>query len=180
MKKLSLLQNGFTLFLLPLAILSSCSEEDPEQPQDKDSDGTFEISITGNETYSWTGEATFLYTIDRSDDSESNGTYLGITLSDDDENVVQIYMAKQETDGFSTGKYEYISEPDDDDIDLVVSVTSTSSGTIYYISSGHVTLSSFGSGVIEGVIDVNLSDFFTEKSVNVSGDFKASGLKIYL
>ena len=163
----------FSLFLL---LTYSCSEKEDNSPENV-VDGTFKVSISGDESRSLSGEASFVQVIVNSGGPDGSGTNLVLSLygEDDEEDAIVITLTKRETKLFSTGTYSYKEDPDDNEVFLSVGMFSQLSQTTYIITSGNVKINKVNNNQLEGSLDVSLTNF-NEKNISISGNFKAQGI----
>ena len=171
MKSLHLIKRVSSLFVL-LLVVSACSKEDPLLD---DIDGSYSLDISGDVTESWEGDANYLQIIKSTGTDEEKGTILTITLTQDDENSVVIQLIKLETASFSEGTYQFIEDPSDNDVGLLITMYHAGSVIAYFPTSGQVQLSKIKDTMVEGSFSVDMINGL-ENSVSVSGTFKARGL----
>ena len=170
MKSTTFLKRVLSL-IIPLLILSACTKDDPLM---NDTEGTYSLEVTGDVSESWDGSAIFLQATQNTGDSGQDGTVLTITLSKDEDNAVIIQLIKMETKTFGKGTYQFIEDPQEDDVAMFVTMSLLGSSSAYISISGSVEITGSSDTMIEGKFDVDLTNF-TESNVTVSGTFKARG-----
>jgi hypothetical protein len=88
---------------------------------------------------------------------------------------VVIQLIKLETASFSEGTYQFIEDPSDNDVGLLITMYHAGSVTAYFATSAQVKISSMKDTMIEGSYAMDMINGL-ENSVSVSGTFKARGL----
>ncbi|MBE0655094.1 MAG: hypothetical protein IH594_14930, partial [Bacteroidales bacterium] len=163
----------FSFFLL---LTYSCSEKEDNSPEDL-VDGTFTVSISGEESRSLSGEASFVHVLVNSGVPDGSGTSLALSLygGDDSEDAIVITLTKREAKLFSAGTYSYKEDPADNEVFLSVGMFSQLSQGTYIITSGNVKINKVSNNQLEGSLDVSLTNF-NEKNISISGSFKANGI----
>lgn len=164
-----------SLFIL-ITTAVSCSKED--DPGLDDSVGTFDLTISGDEDFKFSGEAFFEELIINGGTPQDRGTTLSIIFADDFGTSVAISMIQAEITGFDEGTYSFIEEPASNQVFLAVSLYSAETGTTYLISSGSVKFDRVNEKLIEGSLNVQLQNL-SGGNVRVSGSFKARDLLFF-
>lgn len=172
MKNLQLL----TLFAFLLFI--SCSQEDDTDPDDFLGNGSFEVTLTGAENRTITGEAYFVQSILTSKSETENGSVLVVSLTsgNDEDEIFTITVGKVgDLDGVNTGSYTIDLESDDETELVNLGAFLNESITIYLGTSGSITLTKVENDRVEGTFSGVIENAKEEK-INISGEFTASGI----
>ena len=114
MKKLQLLT-----FLI-LILFSACSSPDEELIEEEIFDGKFEVTLSGDMSRSFKGEASFVHAILTTKSDVENGSTIAINLSnlDNEDELITILVGQiGDKDGLNTGTYQVDLEADDEDDD---------------------------------------------------------------
>jgi len=177
MKKISNLTRIFSLLLIA-ALAFSCSKDD-EGGLDENSDGSFSVSITGSESFSFSGIAVYEEIIVNDGTPENSGTNLVMTFTNESGSAMSFSIIKASPDGFGEGTYSFLEDPDDNEVFILVTLYSEVSESTYIISSGSITIDNRTDNFIQGSLDIELTDF-SENNVRVTGEFSAKDANIFL
>ena len=169
--------------LLPLIVLFpfvffNCSSSDDGDPDSVAFDANFEVTLTGDASRSLNGEAFFLHAIVSSRGDDENGSVLTVTLTndaDEDEAITLYIVTTDDTDGVNTGTYTIELEPEDENTYASLGAFIKEGNTIFLGTSGSITISRLQNDEVEGSISAVLDDQ-TGTTINISGEFKASGI----
>jgi hypothetical protein len=175
--KISLSISRFLALLILLSFAFACSKDEDDPGLDENFQGSFEFSISGDDSFTLAGEAFFDQVIINGGTAGAQGTSLSIIFTQDDENSVVLSLVKANTDGFGEGTYSFIEDPEDDQVFFSVAFYSETSQTSYFITSGSVSFNSVKENLIEGNINVTMTNFM-ENNISLAGTFKARGLSL--
>ena len=161
----------FMNLLFLLLFFAGCSKESDDNTPHKA--GDFTLKTTGNESFDYKGEATFVHTVYR-ESTVVNGTLLQIIFDLGDDNTFFITMGRYQAEYFQKGKYIFVGDSGDD-IPVIISSTFHSSkhGKIYFITNGFVELEKVEKTLLTGNFKI---DYMSEddKKITVAGSFSAS------
>lgn len=159
--------------LIVLIALATSCKKDNDPGINGNIEGSFEITINGDESYSFQGIASFNQVIFDGGTPASRSSSLSmLCLNDDTDDALTVILSKENLDGFGNGTYTFIEDPEDDEIFLSVTLWSSGSETNYYISAGTVTFSSINDNRLEGSLNVEMISFSGE-TITVTGEFNA-------
>jgi hypothetical protein len=175
MKKHLLLR--FTSLIILISLVASCSKENDPGLEDNGT-GSFNLTISGDEEYTFIGEAFFEQLILDGGSPDDRGTTLSLIGTNNSENSFAISMMQAGIRGFGEGTYTYIEEPENNQVFLGVSIYSANSGTTYFITSGSVKFDRVTDKIIEGSLEIEMQNF-NEGKISVSGSFKARDLLFF-
>jgi hypothetical protein len=161
-----------------LLFLASCSKNDETDPDDFLGNGSFEVTLTGDQNRTLKGEAYFVQSILKSKSEVENGSVLVVTLtSDQDEDEIFTLTVGQvgDLDGVNTGTYTIDLDSEDDKELVNVGAFLNESLTIYLGTSGTIALKKVENDRIEGSIS-GVIENGNKETLNISGEFTASGI----
>lgn len=158
-----------------IAFTTSCKKDD-DPGIDDNSDGTFEITVNGDESFSFQGMASFNQVIFDGGTPDSKSSSLSmVCTTDDNGSGLTVIMSKIQTDGFGKGTYTFIEDPEDNEVFLSVSLYSSFTETSYFINAGTITFSNVSEKKLEGTFSIEMTSF-TGETVSVTGEFSARGI----
>jgi len=174
-KILLLRLSGLFVFIF---LFASCSKD--EDGLFTASDASFEITVTGDESMNLNGEASFVQVVVNSDDSESSGTALTITLGGDVNNnstahSMIISMIQPETELFSEGTYNFNADPNPEEVYLSLTFYSEATSSSYISTSGTVSLDKVNRNRVKGNLNAQFEGPEDNK-ITISGNFDAYGI----
>jgi hypothetical protein len=165
--------------LLSLFFLQCSSSDDSDPAPDADAfEGSFELQLTGDISGNYTGDAFFLHSIVTNQSDDESGSVLTVTLTNEnneDEVITLSVIDAEDTDGVDTGSYTIELEPEDETQLAYLGAYLGESSFIYIGTSGSITLNRIRNDQVEGSITATLIDM-NGASINVTGEFKASGI----
>ena len=173
MKKFQLL-----ILVLALGFFGCSSNNDDEIPDDEITNGSFSVSLSGEENREVKGEAFFVHGIITSKGPEENGSVLTLSLTNaqNEDELITILIGKiGDLDGIGTGTYDVKIEPEDDEYLVNIGAYYSSSMTIYLSTNGKVIITKVTNNVVEGSVDAIL-DNLNGKTMTVKGKFVAEGV----
>ncbi len=172
MKNLQLL-----LLLMPFTFFN-CSSSDDSDPGSNTFEASFEVSLTGDASRSFNGDAFFLHAIVTSQTNDENGSVLTVTLTNDaneDEAITLFVVNAGDLDGVNTGTYTLDLENENETTYANLGAFLGEGNTIFLGTSGSITISRVQNDRIEGSFSAVLDDQ-NGTIINISGEFKASGI----
>lgn len=176
MKSLLVLSRLSALLILIVFAYSCSKDDDP----DKDGlvEGSFELTITGDENFTLTGEAFFEQLIIDGGTPDSRGTSFSLIFSEESDYSMALSMIKADTNGFGEGNYSFIEDPEDNQLFLSVTLYSATSETTYFITSGSVSFDRVTDRIVEGSLNIEMQNF-ADGNITVTGTFKARDLYLF-
>lgn len=175
MKNKSLFLNKRIKHLIILLLVFSSCSKDNDQIDTDNLNGSYELTITGDENRDITGEANFLQVVVSNSSSGSGGASLVVNLTSGDEESLALTFVQEEEKIFSVDKYTYTVEALEGSTYFSVGFYSSLSSFTYLISSGSISLTKVSNTLIEGTIDIVMSNNSNDDILNVKGSFKAVG-----
>jgi hypothetical protein len=174
-KAFTLLRFSSLLFLILL--VSSCNKDD-DPGIDDNFEGSFEVTISGEESFTLTGLASYNEVVVDGGTPDSRGSFLTMVCShEENDDMLTVYMVKLQPNGFGDGTYSFVEDPEDDQIALSVTFYSSATQTTYIITSGTVNFSDITEQKLEGTLNVELTNF-SGGTITISGEFKARGVAL--
>lgn len=173
MKKLQLL-----ILVLALGFFGCSSNDDDQIPDDQITNGSFSVTLSGEENREVKGEAFFVHGIITSKGPEENGSVLTLSLTNaqNEDELITILIGKiGDLDGIDTGTYNVNIEPEDGEYLVNIGAFYSSSMTMYLSTNGQVSITKVTNNVVEGSIDAIL-DNLNGKTMTVKGKFIAEGV----
>jgi hypothetical protein len=173
MKHLQLL----TLFSL-LLFFTNCSTSEEIDPDDEPFDGVFELSLTGDDTRTMKGVASFVHGKITTKSEQENGSFLTVMLTnaDNENELISILIGQVgDLDGVNTGTYSIDVDPDEGDPLVNLAAYLAGSFTTHLGTAGTVTISKVQNSKVEGSFSFT-ADNLNGSIINVSGDFTALGI----
>jgi hypothetical protein len=165
------------LTLFSLLLFFGCSSSNDEDPADELL-GSFKATISGDLSMALEGEAYFLHAILTSKTDDENGSTIGITLTDenDEENMIIVTVVEPgNLNGIGVGTYSVTFDEEDEDTYASVAMYTEGSLTTFLAISGEVKLTKVEDDQVEGTITATLTNF-KEETINITGNYKADGM----
>lgn len=162
--------------IILLLVFNSCTKDNDQIDADNfDLNGSYELTITGDENRDLSGEANFLQVVVSNGTPGSGGASLVVNLTSGDEESLALTFAQEEEKIFSVDKYTYTLEALEGSTYFSAGFYSSLSSFTYLISSGSISLTKVSNTLIEGTIDIIMSNNSNDDILNVKGSFKAVG-----
>lgn len=166
------------LALFAFLYIAGCGVNDDAEPDNEIQNGSFKATITGDQNRTFEGEAVFVHAILKSKSELENGSVLGITLTNknnEDEFMVITVGEIGDLDGINPGTYTVDLESEEDG--SLVNIAAYLNGSMFTFLgvSGQVTLTKIEGNKVEGSFSATF-DNLNDVSVTMSGDFSAEGI----
>lgn len=155
-----------------LLVFTACDELIEEI---SDALSSFNVTVTGNVTSSFSGEATFVQIINSAQTPASSNIVIDLKNPDDDEESVILWINSLSADGLLPGTYIY--DENETEYSITTAYNTATTGYIYPVD-GKITqiiLSRVEDTRVQGSFTLNVADPLGEE-VEVKGTFNAVGV----